>query len=201
MTVIFGIKEDDEIIIAGDKRGSDVNGGFISDDLQKVIPINNHLCIAFAGNAAIKSAIMKNVEEVEQKNKLFVEDLLEIIDSFYKKVRENGCDVIYSYSFYGLIAGKGTDGKAHLYNVGKFKNGFAYKEVPMALYPPLDTNQDECNNIFVKNYKLHRRDFVERTIKEISQMSNTVSPTGNSWTYGFTTHTGEMNEINGDKHY
>ena len=195
MTVIFGIKGNNKITVVGDRRCSSISGEFISDDMQKVIPINDYLCIAFAGNAAIGNAIMKNVEATGKKEALLVEDLLEIINSFYKKVVENGCNVIYGYSFYCLIAGKGKDGKGHLYSAGKYKNGFEYKEVPMALYSPVDASNDACNKIFVKNYKLFHKDFEKRTVKEISQLCSTVSPTGNIWTYELDTHIGKIREF------
>ena len=40
MSVIFGIKENNRIIIAGDKRGSSIDGKTLSDDLDKVLMIN-----------------------------------------------------------------------------------------------------------------------------------------------------------------
>ena len=42
MSVIFGIKENNRIIIAGDKRGSSIDGKTLSDDLDKVLMINDH---------------------------------------------------------------------------------------------------------------------------------------------------------------
>ena len=53
MSVIFGIKENNRIIIAGDKRGSSIDGKTLSDDLDKVLMINDHLAFSSAGNAAI----------------------------------------------------------------------------------------------------------------------------------------------------
>ena len=57
MSVIFGIKENNRIIIAGDKRGSSIDGKTLSDDLDKVLMINDHLAFSSAGNAAIEKAI------------------------------------------------------------------------------------------------------------------------------------------------
>ena len=39
MSVIFGIKEKEVIFVAGDKRASDIDGAFISDEMQKVTPL------------------------------------------------------------------------------------------------------------------------------------------------------------------
>lgn len=107
-------------------------------------------------------------------------------------VLENNCGSIYILPFYCLIAGIGRDGNAHLVNAGKFKDGFSAKDVPMALYHPADTKQNDCNQIFVNNYKLHHEDFCERTVKEISAISKIVSPTGNKWVYNILSKTGVM---------
>lgn len=194
MSVIFGIKEKNQIIVAGDKRASNINGEFISDEMQKVIAINDCLCMASAGSMAIEKAILKEVEASGNKNNLLAEDLIDIVASFYVKVVENQCDSIYNLPFYCLIAGKGRDGKGHLYNAGRFKAGFDYKEVPMALYPPADAKAD-CNQIFVKNYKTHHKNFCKRTVVEISEISNIVSPVGNEWIYDIVSGKGRLNEF------
>lgn len=195
MSVIFGIKEADRIIIAGDKRGTSKKGEFISDEIQKIIPINEHLCIASAGNVSISNVIIRIAKERENKDELVVEDLLEIIESFYKEIVEKKCETLYRFPFYSLIAGRGKDGDGHLYNAGKFKNRFDYKEVTMALYSPPDASNDECNRIFVKNYKLYHKEFYKKTVKEISQISNTVSNDGHCWIYDFRTQTGKISEF------
>lgn len=46
MSVIFGIKEKEVIIVAGDRRASAIDGAFISDEMQKVVAINDWLCMA-----------------------------------------------------------------------------------------------------------------------------------------------------------
>lgn len=145
MSVIFGIVENNSIIIAGDRRASSIDGTFISDNEQKVTEINGHLGIVTAGNVAIEKAVLKNVDDREDKAHMVIDDLVKSIREFYDKVIENQCDSIFNLPFYCLIAGEGSDGKGHLINAGRFKNGFAAKEVPMALYPPNDLDQDTCN--------------------------------------------------------
>lgn len=183
MSVIFGIVEKKSIIIAGDRRASSIDGVFISDNEQKVTEINEHLGIVTAGNVAIEKAILKNVDDREDKVRMVIDDLVKLIQKFYDKVIANQCDSIFNLPFYCLIAGKGEDGKGHLVNAGRFKDGFAAKEVPMALYPPNDLEQNTCNQIFVRNYKLFHEQFCERTIREVASLSETVSTMGNKWIY------------------
>lgn len=195
MSVIFGIAEKKYIIIAGDKRASSVDGDFISDNEQKVTEINEHLGIATAGNVAIEKAILKIVDDREDRKFIVIDDLIEIIQDFYNKIIENQCDSIFKLPFYCLIAGEGSDGKGHLVNAGKFINGFEAKEVPMALYSPNDVNQDKCNQIFAKNYKFYHAQFCEKTVQEVAELSKIVSATGNKWVYDCSFKKGKMHNF------
>ncbi len=192
MSVIFGIVENNSIIIAGDRRASSVDGVFISDDEQKVTEINEHLGIATAGNVAIEKAVLKNVDDREDKDCMVIDDLVKSIREFYDKVIANQCDSIFNLPFYCLIAGEGSDGKGYLINAGRFKNGFAAKEDPIALYPPNDLDQDTCNQIFARNYKLFHAQFCERTVRDVSGLSKTVSSIGNKWIYSCVSKKGNM---------
>lgn len=192
MSVIFGIVEEKSIIIAGDKRASSVDGVFISDNEQKVTEINEHLGIATAGNVAIEKAILKNVDNREDKEFMVIDDFIEVMQDFYDKVIENQCDSIFKLPFYCLVAGKGSDGRGHLVNAGKFINGFSAKEVSMALYPPNDLKQDICNQIFAKNYKLYHNQFCERTVREVAGLSRIVSTVGNKWIYDCKSEKGKI---------
>ena len=117
MSVIFGIKENNRIIIAGDKRGSSIDGKTLSDDLDKVLMINDHLAFSSAGNAAIEKAISIDLNKATNKDCLTTDDLLDIIKAFYKRVADTNCDAILALPFYFLIAGKGRDGNARDKNI------------------------------------------------------------------------------------
>lgn len=119
MSVIFGIKENNRIIIAGDKRGSSIDGKTLSDDLDKVLMINDHLAFSSAGNAAIEKAISIDLNKATNKDCLTTDDLLDIIKAFYKRVADTNCDAILALPFYFLIAGKDNkfDGEESLYYV------------------------------------------------------------------------------------
>lgn len=103
MSVIFGIKENNRIIIAGDKRGSSIDGKTLSDDLDKVLMINDHLAFSSAGNAAIEKAISIDLNKATNKDCLTTDDLLDIIKAFYKRVADTNCDAILALPFYFLI--------------------------------------------------------------------------------------------------
>ncbi|MBQ6708818.1 MAG: hypothetical protein IJM97_07720 [Clostridia bacterium] len=192
MSVIFGIKETNSIILGSDKRGSTKEGIFITDYLNKIIVINEHLALASAGNAVVEKAIMLDINNMVNKALLNTHDLLNIIKSFYIRVANANCSNILDLPFYFLIAGKGNDGKACLIS-GLNKNGaIDAKEVPMALYPPADVKMQFCCDCFAKNYHANNDTFVEKTIKDISNVSDLVSSTGNKWIYNITTEKSEF---------
>ena len=103
MSVIFGIKENNRIIIAGDKRGSSIDGKTLSDDLDKVLMINDHLAFSSASNAAIEKAISIDLNKATNKDCLTTDDLLDIIKAFYKRVADTNCDAILAVDQHIII--------------------------------------------------------------------------------------------------
>ena len=75
MSVIFGIKENNRIIIAGDKRGSSIDGKTLSDDLDKVLMINDHLAFSSAGNVSILQKRLKSVLAYRPIQQLLIRNL------------------------------------------------------------------------------------------------------------------------------
>ena len=90
MSVIIGLKIDDKIILAGDKRGSTETGKLLTDELEKVIPINKSLCIAMAGNHAMEQAILSKLHEKEKLENMCIEDLLDNTHEIYMRVEKGG---------------------------------------------------------------------------------------------------------------
>ena len=160
-----------------------IDGETFSDNLDKVITVNDQLAFACAGNAAIEEAIVIDLNKKENKECLTTDDLLEIINLFYERVKNTNNNAILGLPFYFLIAGKGRGGNASLISGGNIKGNIDAGEVPMALYPPADVEMRECCNCFARNYKFYNAEFVEKTIKEIANISTLVSPTGNKWIY------------------
>ncbi|MCD8180313.1 MAG: hypothetical protein LUF26_02360 [Firmicutes bacterium] len=192
MSVIFGIDEPGKIYICGDRRGSTAEGKLINDNLQKVIEIHPSLAFASAGNAAIELAIKKEIEKSNNRNELTTNGLIDIIENFYNRVRAVNEAFILNLPYYCLIAGKATDGAGALISLACKQGNLSYKSVPMALYHPADADQKQCNLIFARNYKSNYKDFCENTVREISEISYVVSPTGDKWIFDKTTGTGTL---------
>jgi hypothetical protein len=194
MSVIFAIKEEGKIVLAADKRGSGKDGRRITDDMEKIIVINDQLAFASAGNAVFGKLVEMDVDKLAEKETLTTDDLARIIRNAYQKIRDIGVldKLNMPSSFYFLIAGKSQNGNASLISGGTPKGKLDMSEVPMALYPPDGTDIKHCCEIFAKNYKLHYADFVERTVREISAISHFVSPTGEQWIYDIATGKGTL---------
>lgn len=146
MSVIFGIKESGRIIIAGDKRGSSIDGKILSDNLDKILVVNNHLAFASAGNAAIEKTISMDLNKVTNKDDLSTDDLLDIIKAFYQRVIDTNCNGILSLPFYFLIAGKGRSSNASLISGGNIKGRLDAKEF---LWLSILLLMQKCRNVAI----------------------------------------------------
>lgn len=194
MSVIFGIEESDVIILCGDKRSSTKEGAFIDDNMQKVTVINEHLAFAAAGNAAIEKAVTIDSEKIGMGG-LNVDSFLKVITDFYARIESLQLGVIAAMPFCAIIAGKGSDGTSKLISLSYMHGKLSYNTVPMALYPPFDVSMEDCAQIFVRNYKLNRPNFCEKTAAEISALSKVVSPTGHKWEFHKKTGRGILTEF------
>jgi hypothetical protein len=185
MSVIFGIKENGRIVLASDKRGSTKDGSFLNDNMSKIVVVNDHLAFASAGNAVFGTAISMALHDTSSKMVLSVDALAGIIRSVYHKILESKVlDTLKMPSTFSfIIAGKNQVGGASLLAGGAPNGIWELNEVEMILYPPDIRDLKQCCDIFVKNYKLYHADFAERTVHEISNISQIVSPTGDKWIY------------------
>ncbi len=163
-----------------------------SDDMNKLTIVNECVCFASAGNASIERAIQIDIDRAGNASSMRTDDILRIICAFYINIIEKKCDTILAFPFCCIIAGKNKSGEATLISGVREKNGFVAKEVPMALYPPADVSMDVCSRIFAKNYKLFKDKFAERTIKEVSDASTYVSPSGDKWIYNISSGIGNL---------
>lgn len=192
MSVIFGIKNPEEIIIAGDKKITYINDEPIPDDFKKLTVINECVSFVCGGTVAAEHSIQREIEKTCDPSALRTDDVLQIIQDCCENLTKTQQMIIFSHPFACLIAGKNREGTASLISCNMFKGTFCAQEVPMKLYPPADVKMEICNQIFAKNYNLHRVEFVERTIKEVSAASKYVSSSGDKWIYNINVGTGKL---------
>ena len=87
MSVILGYKAEDKLYLAADNRLSEKDGTFICDNERKIIEINSHLAVAFAGNAGTQALFGEFVKGLKNANDFKMEDILFNIDAMFMSLK------------------------------------------------------------------------------------------------------------------
>lgn len=184
MSVIMGLKTSNIIILAADKRGCGANGTVITEELTKIYIVNNHVAFAGAGNLAISKAIMRDIEKADNKKDLYIEDVIEIMRNFYKRLEDVKAKTLLGFPAKFIIGGLNRRRELALYGCNNKSNGkFDTTEVDMLLFPPEDVPMQEASEIFVRNLHEETERFMEQTVAEIAEKSIWVNSAGDKWIY------------------
>ncbi|MBQ6995619.1 MAG: hypothetical protein IJN64_14200 [Lachnospiraceae bacterium] len=198
MSTIMGIKTNNIVILGADKRVSTYEGKVISDDSDKILVINNHLAMACAGNAAIQKAIEIDTEKLEKTmNSLYVEDAIDVICNLFKKLEDAKAKTILSHTSYVIVGGLNQNKEIKLLAFSYVHGKLQWSEVKedKIIFPPTDVSMQRCAEIFVENYRLHTENMIEKTVADISAISNVVSECGNKWIYDNRTKLSEKRDF------
>ena len=182
----MGIKTNNIVVLGADKRLSTYTNKPLSDDSDKFLVVNNHLAMACAGNAAVQKAIEIDISKLEKdKDTLFVEDALEVIRNLYRKLKMAEAKTILSCSSYVIIGGLNRNQVMKLLSVSFVYGELHWGEVieDKIIYPPNDVSMKKTAEIFVENFYLHPECVIEKTVEDISKLSDVVSRNGNKWVY------------------
>lgn len=194
MSVIMGIKTNNVVILGADKRLSTYNNEVVSDDSDKILVVNNHLAMTFAGNAAIQMAIEIDINRLEtDKQLLYVEDAINILCSLFKRLKMADAKTILSTSSCVIIGGLSKDKSLKLLAFSYVHGDLSWSEVKgnQILFPPKDVSMKKCAEIFIGNFQLYTKIVIEKTVQDISNISDVVSECGNKWIYDNRTHLSE----------
>lgn len=186
MSVIVGIKTNNIVILGADKRLSTYKNKKISDDNDKILVVNNHLAMTCAGNAAIQKAIETDIDKLNtNKELIFVEDVLELIENLYSNLKKAKVNCMLSRSSYVIIGGLNRKREMKLISVSFVEGKLHWNEVveDKMIYPPCDVSMKKTAEIFVKNFLLFPEMVIEKTVADISKISVVVSKNGNKWIY------------------
>ena len=160
MTVILGIRTDDTVYLAGDKRATSLDDRYIDDKMEKVTVVNNHLAFACGGNASIGKAIEIDIARSGNAHLMSTNDLLDMIRAFYLRCQERSVFTLSDMPFSFIVAGIDKSGKPSIIAGKQANRAVESCEVEMMLYPPADVAFQICSNIFVRNYKTHPNEFM-----------------------------------------
>lgn len=186
MSVILGYQFKNKIVIAADNRLSNADGKKVSDTEKKIIIINNHLAVSFSGNYDVQIMFEKFLKEKSNTDSFYVEDILFQFETFYMAMKMNkeeyAKNIIKTSSCF-IVAGKNKNQENVIHGVSFIAGKLSHSKTQMILFPPADVSMKDCSDIFVKNYHVNFAHCMEKTIKEISNLSNLVSSAGNIWIY------------------
>lgn len=184
MTVIIGHKMQNKIYLGADNRTSTVDDTLVSDDVKKIVVVNDKVAVAFAGISWVQLMFEKMTKDSD--NNFRVEDALRCIKiiywickiPWYKKYTKN----ILTYGSRVIVAGKNKKNEYCIYTMSIIDGK---REKPVLtehfMFPPSDISAEECYNVYAKNVLNYQDDFIKRTIKDIGKMSNVVSTSGDIW--------------------
>jgi hypothetical protein len=195
MSVIMGYKTEDKLYLAADNRLSEKDGTFFCDNERKIVEINNHLAVAFAGNAGIQALFEDFVKGLKNADDFKIEDVLLNINAMILSLRirkEEWAVNILNSSSYFIIAGKDKNNEKCIYAVSYVNGKLGSKKTEMILFPPSGLDMQICGEIYVRNIHLFHQNFLQKTIKEISDVCNTVSHSGDVWIYDFVTDNSKL---------
>lgn len=198
MSVIMGIKTNNVVILGADKRLSTYNNEVVSDDSDKILVVNNHLAMTFAGNAAIQMAIGIDIDRLEiDKQSLYVEDAIDILCSLFERLKRAKAKTILSTSSCVIIGGLSKDKSLKLLAFSYVHGELSWSEVKgnQILFPPNDVSMKKCAEIFIGNFYSHEKNAIEKTVQDVSKISKVVSECGNKWTYDSRTHLSEKRDF------
>ena len=182
----MGIKTNNIVILGADKRLSTYKNKKISDDNDKILVVNNHLAMTCAGNAAIQKAIETDIDKLNtNKELIFVEDVLELIENLYSNLKKAKVNCMLSRSSYVIIGGLNRKREMKLISVSFVDGKLHWNEIveDKMIYPPCDVSMKKTAEIFVKNFATYPEMVIEKTVADISKISAVVSKNGNKWIY------------------
>lgn len=197
MSVILGYMAEDKIYLGADNRTVRLDETISRDDVNKIVAVNNNVAVAFAGYNKSQMLFERMITNLSDKNEFYVEDALRYIKLihwlfklfWYRKIGKEGR--VLSSRF--IVAGKNKNGKSSLYTAS-ILNGKLEKPslTDRIIFPPADSDVKICCDIYAINAVNHPRDFIQRTIKDISKISKLISSTGDIWIYDITADTSSI---------
>lgn len=191
MTVIMGCKKSNKIYLGADNRTSTIDNQVIRDNEKKIVVVNNHVAVAFSGVSDIQHIFEKQISDLEDRDTYVVEDVIKHLKrtywllklfSFRKNIKQKLC---VGSRF--IIAGKNRENEYCLY-IMSYVNGKLEKPklVESFMFPPSDVSPKDCYDYYARNVYSHK-DFIQKTVKDISRMSKLVSSSGDMWVYDMIT--------------
>lgn len=193
MSVIMAYKTEDKIYLGADNRTTALEDGSFRDNVNKIIPINNDVAVAFAGS--YKSQILFNAMTKGKKNKMDfkVEDALKYIKKVYRICKlfwfKRFSKQILNVGANFLVVGKNRNSEYCIYAASISSEGKLEKPslVDWFIFPPSGADAKSCLDIYISNIVKYPNHFIRKTIKDIAPDNKYISSSGDIWTYDIKT--------------
>lgn len=197
MSVILGYKTEDKIYLGADNRTVTLDDVLSRDDVNKIVVVNNNVAVAFAGYNKSQMIFERMISKITNNSEFYVEDALQYIKRiywfyiffWYKKFAKEGLSLTSRF----IVAGKNKKGECCMYVASILRGKLEKPSLEdRFIFPPYDADAKTCWKIFAINAVNYQRDFLQRTIKDISKISKAISSTGDIWTYDSATDTSTL---------
>lgn len=182
MSVILGYKSENKIYLAADNRVTDKKDGSYSDKYRKLIKINNHLAMVCSGSRLAQDKFADFIKG-KQTKEWTIDDLKFYLNILCYSLNLYNSPAIDNMGVYFIAGGLNENNQMELWSTSWNHKKYSGKSVEMALYPPEDVDMQTCCCIYIRNIHESFSNFMEKTIKEISQKGKMVSLSGDIWTY------------------
>ncbi len=189
-------KTEDKIYLGADNRLSEQDGTPIENENKKIVVINKHLAIAFAGNSGTQYFFERFIKESKGLKKLKIkrfkiEDIMFYIETMFLSfkidiARDYARNILNSSSYF-IIVGKNKEKQNSIVAVSYVNGQLKNTTTEMIIFPPLGLDMQTCSNIFIKNLHCNAESCIQKSVKEISEKCKTVSPSGDTWIYNMNT--------------
>lgn len=182
MSVIMAYKTENKIYLGADKRVTNIKDGSYSDKNTKLIIINKRLAMVCSGSKYVQSKF-ENFIKGKKVKKWTTDDVKMYLEILCNSLNlENNIDVINEGAYF-IVGGLDGKKKMNLWSASWNHGKYSGNNVELAIYPPKDVDMQTCCNIYIPNVHEHFSVFIQKTIKEISEKSKIVSPSGDIWIY------------------
>lgn len=195
MSVVIGLVDTNTVIMATDKRMSNLTTGYIDSETEtKYFIFNQYLSVGFSGNTGLCYLLVelltngRNATDNQEIASYRMEDMVEIIDHCIQEIRNHP---IYQpkYILNVMICGRQYDNRPAIKITNSVQNPLWETVLPInnqllaRIMQPEDLSLKRCNTILAEELKKHTNSIhaLQSAVKRINSESKLVSASSDIW--------------------
>lgn len=190
-------KTEDSLYLGADNRTVREDDVFSSDNVNKIVVVNDCVAVAFAGVNKSQLLFEFVIKRMKNVDNFRVEDVLKSIKWVYrlcKLLRFNKFSKeILSIGSQFIVVGKNKKNECCIYITLISKKKLRKPLLKdWFIFPPFGADMDVCGGIFTTNAKKYPNKFIQKTIKDIAKDNEYISTSGDIWIYDIKTDKGSL---------